>query len=173
MVAVEASVVQVSAPEPSVRVAGVFVRRATPNKQVCCQPRPQRNQKNDIFNMYKDVDGGVTRLTDPLDTRGLQELPGLVAFLRWLKKSKTVGFYNFLAKYLAENADVFMQEISKFSHPEDYRSTLEAVCRRVLPLFLAICCLSSVLISLVNADNQSLLRLNLWILRRSVLSLPM
>ena len=156
-----AAVVQVSAPEPSVRAAGVFVRRATPNKQVCCQPRPQRNQKNDILNMYKDVDGGITRLTDPLDTRGLQELPGLVACLKWLKKSKSVGVRNFLAKYLAENTDVFMQEISKFSHPEDYGSTIEAVCGRVWRLFLAICCLSFVFISLMSADNQSLLRLNL------------
>ena len=111
--------------------------------------------------MYKDVDGCVTRLTDPLDTRRLRELPGLVAFLKWLKKSKTVGVYNFLAKYLAKNTDVIMQEISKFSHLEDYGLTLEAVCGRVWRLFLAICCLSFVFISLMSTDNQSLLRLNL------------
>ena len=125
------AVAQVSAPELSVRAAGVFVKRTTPIRQICCQPQAQRNQKNDKLSIYKDITGNVTCLTDPLDTPEILPLPRLVAFLKWLKQSKTGGIYNFLARYLAENADVFTQEVSKLSDPKDYESIFEAVCWRV------------------------------------------
>ena len=125
------AVAQVSAPELSVRAAGVFVKRTTPIRQICCQSQAQRNQKNDKLNICNDFGGNVTRLTDPLDTSEILQLPRLVSFLKWLKESKTGGIYNFLARYLAENTDVFTQEISKLSDPEDYESIFEAVCWRV------------------------------------------
>ena len=125
------AVVQVSAPELSVKAAGVFVKRTTPIRQICCQSQAQHNHKNDKLNIYKDIAGNVTLLTDPLDTPEILQLPRLVAFLKWLKQSRTGGIYNFLARYLAENADVFTQEVSKLSDPEDHESIFEAVCWRV------------------------------------------
>lgn len=122
---------QVSGPELSVKAAGVYVKRTTPIRQICCQPQAQRNQKSDKLSIFKDIDGNVTRLTDPLDTPEILQLPKLVCFLKWLKQSKTGGIYNFLAKYLAGNTDVFAQEVSKLSDPEDYESIFEAVCCRV------------------------------------------
>lgn len=127
----EDAVAQLSAPELSVRAAGVFVKRTTPIRRICCQSQAQRNQKNDKLNIYKDIGGNVTCLTDPLDSPEILQLPRLVSFLKWLKKSKTGGIYNFLARYLAENADVFTQEVSKLSDPKDYESIFEAVCWRV------------------------------------------
>ena len=125
------SVAQASVSEPGVRTAVVSVKRTTPIKQICCQRSTPSNWKDDKFCVRKNADESVTRLIDPLDFTHVQELPELVTFLAWLKLNKTVGVYNFIAKYLVDNTDVFRQEISKLPDQEDFETILEAVCRRV------------------------------------------
>ena len=130
-VSAEDTVAQASVSEPSSRAAGVSVKRTTPIKQICCQRHPPSNWQDDKLNVCTNADGTVTCLTDPLDFTQIQALPELVTFLEWLKQNKTVGVYNFIAKYLVDNTDVFLQEVSKLSDLEDFETILEAVCRRV------------------------------------------
>lgn len=131
------AVVQASVSEPGVRTAVVSVKRTTPIKQICCQRHaPSKrhtpsNWKNDKLSVCTNADESVARLIDPLDFTHIQELPELVTFLAWLKQNKTVGVYNFIAKYLVDNTDVFRQEISKLSDQKDFETILEVVCRRV------------------------------------------
>lgn len=131
VVSAEDTVKQASVSEPTVRTAVVSVKRTTPIKQICCQRHPPSNWKDDRLNVCTNADESVARLTGPLDFTQIQELPELGIFLAWLKQNKTVGVYNFIAKYLVDHTDVFLQEISKLSDREDFETILEAVCRRV------------------------------------------
>ena len=125
------TVAQTSVSGSGVRTAVVFVKRTTPIKQICCQRHTPPDWKNDKQSVCTNVDESVARLIDPLDFTHIQELPELVTFLAWLKQNKTVGVYNFIAKYLVDNTDVFRQEISKLSDQKDFETILEVVCRRV------------------------------------------
>ncbi len=125
------TVAQTSVSGSGVRTAVVSVKRTTPIKQICCQCHTPSSWKNDKLSVCTNADESVARLIDPLDFTHIQELPELVTFLAWLKQNKTVGVYNFIAKYLVDNTDVFRQEISKLSDQKDFETILEVVCRRV------------------------------------------
>lgn len=130
-VASEDTVAQASVSEPVVRTPVVSVKRTTAIKQICCQRHSPSNWKNDKPGVCTNVGKSVARLIDPLEFPHILALPELVTFLAWLKQNKTVGVYNFIAKYLVDNTDVFLQEISKLSDRKDFATILEAVCRRV------------------------------------------
>lgn len=125
------TVARSSVSQPAVKTPVVSVQRTTPIKRICCQNHPPSNWKDDKLTVCTNANESLARLIDPLDFAHIQQLPELVTFFAWLKQNKTVGVYNFIAKYLVDHTDVFRQEISKLSDREDFERILEAVCRRV------------------------------------------
>lgn len=119
---------------PAEPVKGVFIKRISPPRHICCAPgtrHPQENNKSVAHYEISDHKASNTIAT-PLQAPLVQETPGLPTFMEWLRQNHTETLYNCLADQLVNNPTCFTEARGQLPDPENQQSVFEAVALQLL-----------------------------------------
>ena len=108
---------------------GIFVPRAGPIRQICCQHHTR--SRNATSHPAASADRAYGKPSDPLTLPEVRENPRLTFFLGWLKQAHSISIYQFFGQHLATNPGIFARTVDKQPNPDNCEAIFEALCRQV------------------------------------------